>query len=324
VFSIFAGARALLFPWTRNEPALGVGIPYVDYRRGDGTQIGPGTQRPWTAILIDSQTPWVRDFRGLWGLDTADPFGGERAPAGPRYERTGVVRVSWADPITWAGLDKVPATPAARARADAARIGELDRTIAELDEKIVDTQEDLRGKAAGVEVLPAAATAPRRVRDSAGSRLAAQEQEMALLRAKRREAINERDQLRQVRPDALDRAPHAHLRHRAVPDTTMSTGTLLRFWSGASLSILLALLGLALLFERGSLLLTCALAVVVVTAVEAILRGRLFAFLLGLAVIVGLVTLTWLFLTHLRLAFGLLALIAAITIGIANLRTLAR
>ena len=108
VFGMVTSVRALLFPWTRNQPSLGVGIPYVDYRRGDGTRIGPGTQRPWTAIVIDSQTPWVRDFRGLWGLDTADPFGGERAPAGPRYERTGVVRASWADPVAWAGLDKVP------------------------------------------------------------------------------------------------------------------------------------------------------------------------------------------------------------------------
>jgi hypothetical protein len=324
VFAVLAGARALLFPWTRNRPSLGVGIPYVDYRRGDGIQIGPGTQRPWTAIVIDSQTPWVRDFRGLWGLDTADPFGGERAPAGPRYERTGVVRVSWADPVAWAGLDKVPATPEARAQADAARIAELDLQIAELDEQIIDAQEELKGTAAGIEVLPAAVTAPRRGRESAGSRLVSQELAMAGLRAQRREAVNERDQLRHVRHELRDRPPHAHLRHRAVPDTTMSTGALLRFWSGASLSILLALLGLALLFERGSLLLTCALAVVIVTAVEAALRRRLLAFLLGVAIIAGLVALTWLFLTHLRVAFGLLALIAAVTIGIANLRTLTR
>ena len=27
--------------------------------------------------LIGDDTPWVRDYRGLWGLDTHDPFGGE-------------------------------------------------------------------------------------------------------------------------------------------------------------------------------------------------------------------------------------------------------
>ena len=30
-------------------------------------------------MLIDDQTPWVRNYQGLWGLDTGDPFGGERA-----------------------------------------------------------------------------------------------------------------------------------------------------------------------------------------------------------------------------------------------------
>ncbi|GIH06905.1 hypothetical protein Rhe02_49720 [Rhizocola hellebori] len=324
IFSAVSRVRALVFPWTRNRPSLGVGIPYVDYRRGDGTRIGPGSRRPWTAILIDSQTPWVRDFRGLWGLDTADPFGGERAPAGPRYERAGLVRASWADPVAWAGLDKVPATPAAQAMANAARVAELDGIIAELNEQIAESQTELRGTAAGMEVLPPAMTAARRGRDSAGTRLASQEQAIAGLRERRREAASERDQLSQVRHDTLTRPPHAHLRHRATPDTTMSTGALLRFWSGASLSVLLALLGLALLFERGSLLMTCALAVVVVTAVEAILRGRMLVFLLGLAIIAGALTLTWLFLTHLRVAAGLLALVAAVSIGVANLRTLAR
>ena len=62
----------------------------------------------------------------------------------------------------------------------------------------------------------------------------------------------------------------------------------------------------------------------IVTAVEAVLRGRLLVFLLGLAIIAGTVALIWLFLTHLRVAVGVLALVAAVAIGVANLRTLAR
>lgn len=324
MFSTVTAVRSLLFPWTRNRPSPGIGIPYVDYRRGDGLCVGPGTDLPWTAILIDSQTPWVRDFRGLWGLDTADPFGGERAPAGPRYERIGTLRESWGDPVGWAGLDKVPPTPAAQADADAARIAELDRVITDLSAEIDDARHDLRGAAAGVEVLPVTVTAPRRGRDTAGARLAAREQAIAALQARRRDAVNEHDQLRQVRREALDRPPHAHLRHRAVPDPTMSTGTVVTFWSGASLSVLLVMLGLALLFEHGSLLTVCVAAVLVVMAIEALLRRRLMLFLLGLAIIVGTLTLIWLFLTHLRVAFGILALVAAAAIGIANLRTLAR
>ncbi len=40
----------------------------------------------------DDETPWIRSYTGLWGDDTNDPFGGERGPAGPRYERDGTVR----------------------------------------------------------------------------------------------------------------------------------------------------------------------------------------------------------------------------------------
>jgi hypothetical protein len=319
VFAIVTRLRSLLFPWTRHQESLGVGIPYVDYRRGDGVRIGPGTGRPWTPILIDAKTPWVRDFRGLWGLDTADPFGGERAPAGPRYERNGKVRASWGDPVGWAGLDKVPPTPADAIRARTARTTELDEHIAGLDGQIGEAQDELRRAAAGIDIL---STEARRGRDGPTARLAAQEQAAATLQSQRREAISERDQLRNARHH--DAPPHAHLRHRAVPDTHAPSGILLRFWSGASLSVLLVLLGLALLLNLGSLLVVIVAAVLIVMAVEALLRRKLLLFLLGLATTAGAGVLIWLFITHLRVAFGVLALVAAAAIGIANLRTLAR
>ena len=90
----------------KSRDRSGIGLPFVDYRRGDGPSVGPGTERPWTAIVIDDETPWVRNYRGLWGYDTRDPFGGERAPAGPRYERNGSIRRSWDRPVAWAGLDR--------------------------------------------------------------------------------------------------------------------------------------------------------------------------------------------------------------------------
>ena len=82
-------------------------IPFVDYARGDGHCIGPGQAETWTPIVIADADGWVDGYRGLWGLDTWDPLGGERAPSGPKYNRDGTVRTSWRDPLGWAGLDKV-------------------------------------------------------------------------------------------------------------------------------------------------------------------------------------------------------------------------
>jgi len=83
-------------------------MPFVDYARGDGVCIGPGQTREWTPVVISEETGWVTGYRGLWGLDTEDFVGGERAPAGPKYNRDGSVRQTWYDPLGWAGLDKVP------------------------------------------------------------------------------------------------------------------------------------------------------------------------------------------------------------------------
>ncbi|HLI00768.1 MAG TPA: hypothetical protein VKV06_08275, partial [Acidimicrobiales bacterium] len=103
--------QQLVAPWRdQTRPHEGFGIPFVDYCRGDGETAGPGQPQPWQAHLIDDDTAWVHDYRGLWGLDTDDRFGGERAPAGPRYERQGSVRRAWSDPLGWAGLlDVTPA-----------------------------------------------------------------------------------------------------------------------------------------------------------------------------------------------------------------------
>jgi hypothetical protein len=117
--------------------------------------------------------------------------------------------------------------------------------------------------------------------------------------------------------------PHAHLKHRAVPDTDLkpSTGALLRFWSAASLTVLLALLGLALLYDWGNAVKVIPAVFVVVMGVDAIFRGHFLLFLLGLLILVAVGFVVWLLVTHTRAAFGVLALVAALAIGLANLRT---
>lgn len=120
-------------------------IPFVDYARGDGMAIGPGTGCPWGEPQLLQPTPnWVLFYRGLWGLYTRDAFSGEDAPAGPMYKRDGTVRKSWYDPLGWAGLDKVPPPEEALAVTLSRRAG-LEARRAELAGEIEAKSEKLVG-----------------------------------------------------------------------------------------------------------------------------------------------------------------------------------
>ena len=152
----------IIVPWARGELARGVGIPFVDYSRGDGAVIGPEGDRSWTPVMIDETTPWVVAYRGLWGLDTQDRFGGERAPAGPRYERSGDVRQSWFDPLGWAGLQKIPATAAEASAHVRSRVDEIGQQIDELDGEVVRRRDEVRAMVASTATLRARPDLARR------------------------------------------------------------------------------------------------------------------------------------------------------------------
>lgn len=78
-------------------PALGV--PFVDAAPGNGIEV-----EAWDIRHLDEQLDHFGGFRGLWGLDTGDPLNAERAPAGPKFQRSGELRRSWVDPVGFAGL----------------------------------------------------------------------------------------------------------------------------------------------------------------------------------------------------------------------------
>lgn len=320
-FHVLGRAREFLMPWTRNRGTRGLGIPYVDYKRGDGRALGPGTARPWSPVLVTSGTEWVRDYRGLWGLDTDDPFGGERAPAGPRYERSGEIRESWADPVAWAALDPVPPTVEERLRLERQRLIELQGRQAELDELISAQQESVRRQAVSAP-SPSADSGPGRRRRHLRTTLDAEAARLRALRAERRALEAERERLLGV-SRSLPVSPHAHLRHRMRPDAHRSTPhRVLRVWSEISLSVLLGLLGLALLFNVVPGFQAVIDVILIVLAIEAMLRRRLLVFLLGVAILAGVVLVLALLVTNPRLGIGALAVLAALAIGFANLRSL--
>jgi hypothetical protein len=311
----------LFLPWRRGDAGTAFGIPFIDYHRGDGPAAGPGEARNWCPVLIDDQTPWLHGYRGLWGLDPGDPFGGERAPAGPRYERDGSVRLCWSDPVGWAGLDKEIPSAAAERQAVAGRIAELDAQLAAAADELAARGDELRGARAGIRALgsdgPAANPAA----------LAALETTVAQVRLRRQALAREREALSCAAIRGLPREdPHAHLRHRARPDTDpgRTRSRVLRVWSAVSASLLLIGLAAAIVGRLGALLPALGGLAVVMLCAEAFARRHLMQFVAGLlaaAVVAGAAVLAaWAIVGHWRSVTAVLLILAAIALLLASAR----
>ena len=287
------GSR-LLLPWTR-DGGTAYGIPFIDYHRGDGPGVGPGEQRGWSAVLIDDETPWVRDYRGLWGLDTGDPLGGERAPAGPRYERNGSVRACWSDPVGWAGLDGEAPSPEAGQRAVKERIIELDALLGQATDELNRRGDELRRARAGARAL---AGAGMRGDTTALTALRASVEQ---IRVHRQMLTAEREALIHGSACGLPQeGPHAHLRHRALPNVypDRTRARVLRAWSAISASLLLAGLAVIIYGHAGALLPALGGLTVVMLGAEAFARGHLLRFAAGLLAIAAAVVAVWFVITE--------------------------
>ena len=320
--------RRRLLPWTA-EPGRGAfAVPFVDYARGDGAAIGAGHRLRWRLERIDDDTPWVRDYRGLWGLDTHDPFGGERAPAGPRYARSGQVRPSWADPLGWVGLAGVPATPEEEEAHLRGRIEAISDELDELDAEIEAERAAVRGLTAQARSLSAAADA-RPLRRERGAEAARRERALTALSARRAALVEERAAHRGYLAGPRDPGPpDAHLRSPHLPYATRTDvrSRFLRVWAAVSTPVLV--LGLTGLLVRPSVSVLTGFVtfLVVFFLVEAIGRRRVLAFatvlgalVLWVAAVAGLIIAllsSW----HLVLA-GLLAVLAVMLL-VGNIREL--
>jgi hypothetical protein len=252
-------------------------IPFVDFARGDGLRIGPGGPNAWSPVLIDESTPWVSQYRGLWGLFARDPISGENAPAGPMYNRDGSPRGSWVDPLSFAGLDKV-APPPQMLQMLTDNCAKVSRRQEELAKLIPVKAGELQARGArqkGMEGNPHLA-----------KQYSALEKEIntlsAEVRALRRE-YSENTALLQGLTWRLERMktgvpdnPRAHIRHLAVPDDLAQA---LRFdraaetWAAISLSLLLFTVA-ALVFVSPKYIWTGLIIILILFAVtESFLRG---------------------------------------------------
>jgi hypothetical protein len=263
----------------------GFAIPFVDYARGDGIAIGPGHHRVWTPELIDDETAWVRGFRGLWGLDTRDAFGGERAPAGPRYERSGEIRRSWADPLGWAGLSTVAPTAADEHAALRARLDELTDRLLFLDGAIAAERDELRGLRAQARSLGANSDS-HHLQQERLTALGIRESELTAMTTERTRLSEERAVHTAFLSSPPGPAPpDAHLQSVSLPGAVEQHTALLRVWAAVSTPALI--LGIGVLLTRPTPLTLSGFAtfLVLVAGVEAVARHqvRLLTVLAGLA-----------------------------------------
>jgi hypothetical protein len=280
---------ALAFPWMREGRRHGVGIPFIDYALGNGEQVGPGRPRTWHPVLISDDTPWVSAFRGLWGRDTRDWVGGERAPAGPRYDRDGRVRALWADPLGWAGLQKIPPDPEEGRRELRARVELLGKEIEDADAEIERDREALRRlRATAVSLAHHENTKGLARRRSA--EVAKAEAALGGLVRSRTELAEERaaHEATLARPPAADE-PQEHLREPHLPYTP-SWGPRTRFlhvWAALSTPLfILAIVGMFVVPHEPVAILLAA-AVVLFVTMEAWARRKLLAFSTGLLMLGG-------------------------------------
>ena len=317
-----------ILPWTADSTLeAGFSIPFVDYHRGDGVSIGPEGDRAWQPVVIGDDTPWVRDFRGRWGLDTRDRFGGESAPTGPKYERNGIDRVRWEDPLTWAGMHKVDPDPASAARAVHARRADVVARIAEIDTHVAHERTDARSEMVAARAMTG---------DSATSALAdarridveARERRISELRAERRALEAELDALQMTEAKGLSlEGPRAHLGEEVPvePEVVEShvRQRLLRIWAAVSTPVLLAVIIWLLLGHVSDYYWTGVLGgIALIIGFEALARGRLLSaffttmtFFIGIGIIIGLLQ-EW------RITISILLLIGAVVLLWQNVREL--
>lgn len=249
----------------------------------------------------------------MWGHDTRDRLGGERGPAGPRYERDGTVRQSWADPVGWAGMAKVAPNPRVEAELVTSRLADLDHRLAELDAELT------RGR---VQVATAAAgMAPSSPEVRA---LATEEQRLLALRMEQTRLRDERARLHDSQGRAaLDPGPHAHMRHRRTPLERVSgrRARALSVWAVLSTPILLYAIGVIFLPQAGVSATAVAITwVILLLSIEGLVRGQFLAVLLRMLFVVVLLIGLYYFIKDWRYVFAWGLYGAAALLLIVNLR----
>ncbi len=227
-------------------------VPFVDYARGDGKIVGPGGDADWTPIMVSDEDGWIDRYRGLWGLDTGDRFAGERAPAGPKYTRTGSVRQSWHDPLGFAGLGKV--APPSKT------VPVLENRLAELAATRTAVSAEAEALSIALPKLDAELAAVRgiggldRYRTGRGLELREGEERLTSLRVQEVELgtaiVAGQDRLAALRAGHLD-DPRLHLHHASEPEppSVAHRRAFGEAWAALSVGLLIVVLAVVVWFR---------------------------------------------------------------------------
>jgi hypothetical protein len=288
-------------------------VPFVDYARGDGVSVGPGAELDWTPIPISDDDTWVDGYRGLWGLDTGDRFAGERAPAGPKYTRTGTVRQSWQDPLGFSGLAKV-AQPSRAADLLAAQLIELDHERTAVRQEAAGLAAELPGRSEQLESLRGAAG----LEHYAAERAAALHEDEARLAGLRTRDVELTRVLAagQARLVALRAGvrddPRGHLRHAAEPEPPSHARRRAfgEAWAALSVGALVILLAVVIWLRILPAVVALPVLLAGYLAVEAFFDRSIGILLLRIAMVLAIVAAIILAVTFLRelVLLGLLGL----------------
>jgi hypothetical protein len=223
--------------------------------------------------------------------------------------------------VGWAGLDKEPPSEAVARQVAEDRITELDAELTVATAEVDARGDELRRAHAGFQAMRSAGFR----RTPAG--LAPLESAVQQARVRRQALVEEREILAGAVGHRLPRTePHAHLRHRALPnvDPARTRSRVLRVWSAISASFLLAGLAVVVLGQFGALLPAFGGLAALMLCVEAFARGHLSQFVAGLIVLVVAVAAAWLAATtavgHWRWAVASLLIAAAFVLLGANIR----
>ncbi|MDM8529398.1 hypothetical protein QUF58_14480 [Anaerolineales bacterium HSG24] len=254
-------------------------VPFVDYARGDGLSIGPGQEKKWEPPRILNPTPdWVKHYRGLWGLYTKDPVSGEDAPGGPMYNRDGSVRVAWYDPVSWAGLSKVPPPNQMITRIQEQR----DKLLAkqtELKATITQTRDTLTGLRVEADTMFGAPHLKKRY-DEHEEQIAQLSTELVDLRGQltANDIVLTSMNAHIERLKAGDRGPmRAHIRHAQTPmsEVELRYGRVAEIWASVSIGLLMIAFVILIFFAPQRIGFGMAILILAMVFLEAAFRKQL-------------------------------------------------